>query len=108
VQKDKGSNAPLILADYTKSIEEIYINITYASLAIKNNNFILSLAGLQRGAESSLPSWVPDVTMDYPQWKIYGKNVNFSAGLNLTSLLSFNNTHSCLEIRGCSVDIIDE
>jgi hypothetical protein len=52
--------SPIIKADYTKTIEEVYTQAAAAELVGRNNFHALSMVSHEPSLHGRLPSWVPD------------------------------------------------
>ena len=75
VSEFQCDNVSMAVPDYTKSIEHVFIEMTYSVMQARNDLAVLSLASPQT-AIKNLPSWCPDYSSVAYPLKVFGNVEN--------------------------------
>jgi hypothetical protein len=93
-----------IIVDYSKSVEEIYIDTAYRIL--KHSSSLDLLTAVKADKKLQLPSWVPDWSATGSMWREIGRDPQFNASGCLTSEPCFNEERTQISLKGTVIDEI--
>lgn len=93
-----------VIVDYSKSVEEIYIDIAYRIL--KHGSSLDLFTAVKADKKLQLPSWVPDWSATGSMWREIGRDLQFNASGGLTSQPCFNEELTQVSLKGTVIDEI--
>ncbi|KAF5675871.1 het-domain-containing protein [Fusarium circinatum] len=107
-ENDGNQKGPQVLPDYSQGVEDIYIDTT--KLIMSSEGFNLDCfsqkedGGLRR--IESLPSWIPDYSVDLGHNPLVERGWMFAAGPRVPKSHIQYLPSDCIELRGSRVDAV--
>jgi hypothetical protein len=101
--------SPIIKADYTKTIEEVYTQAAAAELVGRNNFHALSMVSHEPSLHGRLPSWVPDFSRGIGVcYGMLWESAEYFCATDVEAHVKANDLMKILKLRGTVLDHIVE
>jgi hypothetical protein len=91
-----------VIVDYSKSVEEIYIDTAYRIL--KHGSSLDLFTAVKAEKKLQLPSWVLDWSATGSMWREIGRDLQFNASGGLTPQPCFNEELTQVSLKGTVID----
>ena len=103
--RSRHTGLPIIEADYTKSVSDIYLTVATRLLEEKVSLEVLNTVYMTRPIADDLPSWVPRWNVRAPSW-VLGDNKSVFAAMKCDPIVEFIDART-VNVDGLEIDNVN-